>query len=524
MNCPLVGDTEQKKMGTIFRRLRGLIAIALQSAALLAICAGGTETRADQFVRLDYNLTLNSRSRDTAFIQVFDDRPLTSANFMQYVNLDKYDGMFMHRLSRSFVIQGGGFYPVIVDEPPPVNASLDPNAKVDLDNNPATPNPMVMNEYSLTPVRSNVRGTLAMARVGGQPNSATSEWFVNLKDNSFLDTVDGGFTVFASVLGDGMSLFDAFNGLSIFNLNPDVDDNGTRDGGPFYNYQAPAGTDGVPVLNNNLVQLQDAERIDYLGLGSTTTVPIGGLTFDARDSFIDTGAILDGPGALTIGANRTMGIREGFSLTRPLINNGTLAPGLQLGSITVQTYLQTATGTLDIQLRGVTADPEHDRLVVTGNTSIAGKLDVSLISGFTPAAGHSFTVLTAGSITGSFSTIELPQLTAGLVWRVNQTPTALTLSVAKADYNLNGVVDAADFVVWRNLNGLSGSGLAADGNGDNQVDNDDYIIWRQNFGNHRGTATGAGSLVAAAVPEPSTVILSIAVTSIFSAIRRRRQN
>ncbi len=508
-------------MGTIFCRLSGLLAIALQLAALLAV-SGGAQTRADQFVKLDYNLTLNSRSRDTAFIQVFDDRPLTSANFMQYVNTDKYDGMFMHRLSRSFVIQGGGFYPIIVDEPPPVNASLDPTATVDLDGNSATPNPTVMNEYSLAPVRSNVRGTLAMARVDDQPNSATSEWFVNLKDNSFLDLEDGGFTVFARVLGDGMSLFDAFNGVSIFNLNPDVDDNGSRDGGPFYNYQAPAGTDGVPVLNNNLVQVQDAERIDYLGLGSETTVPIGGLTFDARDSFIDTGAVFTGPGALTIGANRTMGIREGFSLNRPLINNGTLAPGLQLGSITAQTYLQTSTGALDIQLRGVTADPEHDRLVVTGNTSINGKLDVSLLSGFVPAAGNSFTLLTAGSITGNFSTIELPQLTAGLVWRVNQTSTAFTLSVVKADYNQNGVVDAADYIVWRKLNGLSGSGLAADGNGDNQVDNDDYVIWRQNFGNRRGTATGAGSLVAASVPEPSTLFFAFATLTAVMAMHRKR--
>jgi hypothetical protein len=225
---------------------------------------------------------------------------------------------------------------------------------------------------------------------------------------------------------------------------------------------------------------------------------------------------------LTIGANRTMGIREGFSLNRPLINNGTLAPGLQLGSITAQTYLQTSTGALDIQLRGVTADPEHDRLVVTGNTSINGKLDVSLLSGFVPAAGNSFTLLTAGSITGNFSTIELPQLTAGLVWRVNQTSTAFTLSVVKADYNQNGVVDAADYIVWRKLNGLSGSGLAADGNGDNQVDNDDYVIWRQNFGNRRGTATGAGSLVAASVPEPSTLFFAFATLTAVMAMHRKR--
>ncbi len=66
---------------------------------------------ANQFVKLDYNLTLNSRSRDTVFIELFDDKPITTSNFMAYVNGGKYNGMFMHRLSHGFVMQGGAFYP-----------------------------------------------------------------------------------------------------------------------------------------------------------------------------------------------------------------------------------------------------------------------------------------------------------------------------------------------------------------------------------------------------------------------------
>jgi len=59
------------------------------------------------------------------------------------------------------------------------------------------------------PVYSNVRGTIAMAKVAGNPNSATSQWFFNLKDNSQnLDVQNGGFTVFGQVIGDGMDIVD----------------------------------------------------------------------------------------------------------------------------------------------------------------------------------------------------------------------------------------------------------------------------------------------------------------------------
>ena len=163
---------------------------------------------------------------------------------MQYVNAQLWDGMFMNRLSHGFVMQGGGFYPVYQSEPSPLNVSLrsDASVRVDLDGNPATPNPTVVNEYAVGSTRSNVRGTIAIAQQSGLPNSASNEWFVSYKNNSFLDSVDGGFTVFAEVRGDGMVYYDALDvlpsggndGMHIVNLNQDADDNGVRDGGPFW--------------------------------------------------------------------------------------------------------------------------------------------------------------------------------------------------------------------------------------------------------------------------------------------------
>lgn len=525
------------------RQRTGMLALQLCSragwlrriflAGLGAVLAGhALDAAGHQYVRLDYNLTLNSRSRDTVFLEIFDDKPLTQANFMSYVNQNRYDGMFMHRLAKNFVIQGGGFYPEFVEEPAPVNVSLDPTAIVDLDGNPATPNPTVTNEYSVAPVRSNLVGTIAMAKIGGQPNSASNQWFVNLANNSFLDSSNGGFTVFGRVTGDGMSLYNAFNGLSIANLNPDTNNDGQRDGGPFYNYSAnPAGSDGVPYLGGSqgdlLVLVEDAERIDYLGSGLTTTVPAGGLTFSTRDTFIDTGTtfVFEGAGGLTVGAGRTLGIREGTNLAKSLINYGTVAPGLQLGSVTVQSYRQEPNATLEIQLRGTTADTTYDQLLVTGGALLGGDLDVSLISGFVPTVNNSFTVLTAGLISDTFDNIHLPQLNAGLVWNVSQTATALTLTVAAGDYNRDGVVDAGDFITWRKSYNPSGAVTAysgADGNGDGFVNDADYVVWRQNLGNHRGGSQGSGGGSSVGVPEPSSVALVLCGLALITCRRAGR--
>jgi cyclophilin family peptidyl-prolyl cis-trans isomerase len=128
--------------------------------------------------------------------------PLSVANFMTYVNQNKYDNTVIHRAPQDFVVQMGGYTPTFTDITPPGT----------------TP---VQNEFSAT--RSNVRGTIAYAKVGPQGNnpptpetinSATSEFFVNLSDsNNFLDSQNGGFTVFGRVDASGMTVADAIDAL-----------------------------------------------------------------------------------------------------------------------------------------------------------------------------------------------------------------------------------------------------------------------------------------------------------------------
>ena len=91
----------------------------------------------------------------------------------------------------------------------------------------------------------------------------------------------------------------------------------------------------------------------------------------------------------------------------------------------------------------------------------------SRIDGFTPALGSVFTILTAGEgVFGQFDNLLLP---AGFQWNVAYNPTNVVLSVVGlglvGDYNADGAVNAADYVLWHNSMGATGSSLPADGNG-----------------------------------------------------------
>jgi hypothetical protein len=306
-------------------------------------------------------------------------------------------------------------------------------------------------------------------------------------------------------------------------LNPDVNNDGLPDNTPGLPF-----TD-VPILPQGQGQtfiplvLTRAKQINYYGSGPGVDVPGGDLTSSGRDAFIDTGAVINGTGELTIAPGRTLGVREGTILHRTLVNRGTLAPGSQIGPLAVDNYQQFPTGTLAIQIAGPTVGTQYDQVNVAGLAFLGGTLDVSLAGGFTPKHGDLFHIVTAaGGLVGNFAVGDLPLLTGGLVWGVNRTQNTLALSVTRADFNLNGVVDAADYVLWRKTFNQTGTGLAADANGDGKVDDTDYQIWRVSYGNVAGTPPASGALAGAAVPEPGAATLLIwAGALLFSRNRGR---
>lgn len=164
-----------------------------QAGIIVALLFAGTlPAQANTLVRI-------STSFGDFTLELFDDvAPVTVRNFLNYVERGAYNGTYFHRLDAGFVLQGGGYR--IVPFVGPIQVPADPP---------------IVNEYNV----SNTRGTVAMAKFGGDPNSATTEWFVNLADNSAnLNTQNGGFTVFGRVLGDGMNVMDAINQLPVYAL------------------------------------------------------------------------------------------------------------------------------------------------------------------------------------------------------------------------------------------------------------------------------------------------------------------
>jgi len=135
------------------------------------------------FVQFDTSL-------GTVEVQLFNQQtPLTVANFLQYVNQGLYNNTIIHRSVPDFVVQGGGYTAS--------GTAIQTFAPV-------------QNE----PVFSNTLGTIAMAKVSGEPDSATSQFFFNAADNSStLDNENGGFTVFGDIV-QGLNVVEAINALS----------------------------------------------------------------------------------------------------------------------------------------------------------------------------------------------------------------------------------------------------------------------------------------------------------------------
>lgn len=113
--------------------------------------------------------------------------PKSVANFLEYAKSGHYNGTIFHRVISGFMIQGGGFTPDMAQKPTRAPIPLESRNGL-----------------------SNVRGTIAMARTN-IPDSATSQFFINVKDNGFLDAArspDGnGYAVFGKVT-QGMDVVD----------------------------------------------------------------------------------------------------------------------------------------------------------------------------------------------------------------------------------------------------------------------------------------------------------------------------
>jgi hypothetical protein len=216
-----------------------------------------------------------------------------------------------------------------------------------------------------------------------------------------------------------------------------------------------------------------------------------------------------------------------------------VAPGDSIGVLSiVESFAMHEGAKIQLELNGVDKSdplaPQYDQIVVGGAFQASGNLEVTLFDDgtpFVPTVGNSFTLVTAaGGITETFSQISLPDLNPALTWNLDWTDgTSLiirAISTMPGDFDVSGVVDAADYIVWRKLTGQTGAGLAADGTGpdgvpDGTVDERDYNLWRANFGKSIDPVGPPAPLHA---PEPSTGMLLALVGMIAFAARGKVGN
>jgi hypothetical protein len=273
-------------------------------------------------------------------------------------------------------------------------------------------------------------------------------------------------------------------------------------------------------------QLDINNRLDFMATNRTLTVTGAGRVNINNNINLAANGIVNNTGHLG-GSGRINGT----------LNNqagGTVSPGTSTGVLTVDgSYIQNSAAILDIELGGTSAGT-FDKLLVHGVAQLNnGTLNVSLAGGFVPQPGDSFEILRAtgnlvngtrfGNTPGNLLTTLGGSFMVQYDYGGNGGVTLLAILIdgVLGDFNSDGMVDAADYVVWRKNDGT-----------DNRLPNDNalgtpireahYELWRSRF----GKGAGAGSSIdRSAVPEPSCFLLTstILLIVLVNGVWRPRQ-
>ncbi|MDP7018380.1 MAG: tandem-95 repeat protein [Pirellulaceae bacterium] len=345
--------------------------------------------------------------------------PLTVDNFLNYANDGDYDDSFFHRLAAGFVLQGGGF--VTTNE---TFTSTLQFASIPTD-------PPVVNEFNL----SNVAATVSMAKLGNDPNSATSQFFFNLLNNSEnLDNQNGGFSVFATV-----------NDMTVVNTMASV---GTLNAGsPFDNL--PISGDGRLLVINGVTGSGEIrgtvfgdDNVDGAQNGAEQGVAGATVFVDGNDNGnldageLSTTAAADGSYVITAGA--------GTHIVRQVLN-ANVAPTISDGRISVDVLIGRTTADVDFGEFTVPAVASLDLV----NTSDTGPDDAdNVTSRDNSAPGNAFDIFIPSAFDGALvrlfaDNVQIAQATAN---------SDVTISSGGSQTLSGNVVLSADQVV----NGVAG--------------------------------------------------------------------
>jgi cyclophilin family peptidyl-prolyl cis-trans isomerase len=252
--------------------------------------------------------------------------PITVTNFLKYVDQGHYflqgNSSFVHRSIAGFIIQGGFWIGTSNNQ----NGAIQPTQVI--------PFSAIQNEPGI----SNKRGTIAMAQLGSDVNSATSQWFINLGDNggppNNLDTRTGSgnnaagpYTVFGRVVNDTMSAVDAIAQVPRYNFSAVHPS--------FANFPLIHYTSGAPVLVENLVSIPGISHIPVLNLSFSTDNSSATVTLSG------TKLLVAGKSVGTTHVTVTATDLDGASVSQQFTVNVIAAPGRP---VNLSTRMQVGTG------------------------------------------------------------------------------------------------------------------------------------------------------------------------------------
>ena len=313
-----------------------------KSLVIVVLVSFSLVVEAVEIVRFDIQ---SNGSNYTVDIELFDAvTPVTVSNFLKYVEdvpgVDggRYDGSFIHRKLDNFVIQGGGYtYDQILGDF--IYDSITGNYDGGLQKVQAF-SPIV-NEFSGSGL-SNIRGTIAMAKLSSGPDTATSQWFINLADNSqSLDEQNGGFTVFGQVLDAGMDAVDTIE------ATPDFDLSATHYA--FSNLPLTSYVSSEPVLQNNLWRVNTARRIQRPILTVEPALLDAGLVQVGQSSVATATLTNRGNADLVLDTTSIAQLVSPFTILTEDCSTAPLVPAIGSCSITVQ-FSPVTTGVASTEL------------------------------------------------------------------------------------------------------------------------------------------------------------------------------
>jgi hypothetical protein len=267
--------------------------------------------------------------------------------------------------------------------------------------------------------------------------------------------------------------------------------------------------DGTAWFGGNLTSAGD----DYLLYEDTSNaLPVTGASMSPGD--INTGTDAQSPlvalTGVTPNPNGTITLTFNGNVSQVLAGDGSAVPATGSG-ITISdtsgmpipvvdarpTVTGIGTNTLTLSFTGSG---------VVGGTLPAGMYQLNFVGNGFVANGRAVDVANDGTQAGGLREFEF---------------TATTPTPLAGDYNGNGTVDAADYIVWRKSVGQTGAGLAADGDGDMDVDDNDRFVWRANFGRASVAAITPASATAASIAESRVSVESVSPVFVAAAARDR---